>query len=76
MGNPMFATRLNSLSFGATVHFLAGYQKLYVIVLAKLGWIHTLLFTQLSPFVNCVTPDCIFHRPMHCGRASGSQANF
>ena len=50
---------VHPLCFDATVSFLGRNQKVNLVVLVNLRWIHSFVVSHLAFFLNCVTPDGI-----------------
>jgi hypothetical protein len=56
MSRRMLGLRLHSFGFSAAIGLLRRNQKVDVIGLVDLWWVHPLVLPHLPLFLNCVTP--------------------
>jgi hypothetical protein len=63
MSGSLIGLWLHSFGFGTAICLLRRNQKVDVIVLVYLWWIHSLVLPHIPFFLNCVTPD--FHELHH-----------
>ncbi|MBD1834657.1 ATP-binding protein [Cyanobacteria bacterium FACHB-472] len=60
--------RLYSFGFSAAICLVRRNQKVDVIVLVDLGWVHPLVLPHLPFFLNCVTPELVEIASEHLNR--------